>query len=489
MIRQRPLGIHPISLCLAFFAVAAVLMAESLTEEAAAVRLLVSPGTEMEGKMELEALVIDPEVRRLVFSIDGEEVAVRRRPPWNVKVELARPAREQVVEVTAWKRDAIVGTDRAIVNRLDPPYRLELGELKVGEGVLQLEGSVSVPRKAELERVEIFLGESRVGLALTSEFQVEIPRPNPTPGDFVRAEAVLADGRSIDAVRWVEPPEGVADEIDVNLVQLQVLATRRNGAPVTDLTAADFSIEQGGEEQELEQLRVAEDVGLVLGLVLDSSGSMLPIWGETLNAAESFLRETLGEEDRAFLVDFDQQLRLMASLSSEVDTLVSALDRLEPEGGTALYDSVLFSLLQFRDEPGRRALVVLTDGFDVHSTADPKRAVEFGRKLGVPVYIIALDDPTLGGTRNSELAHALRSKVQELKLLTEPTGGRLLRVPPSPSGIDRAFRQIHHELSHQYVLTYYTDELPDDRRQKVEVEVSGRRGVDVRAVFGLDQIL
>jgi hypothetical protein len=43
---------------------------------------------------------------------------------------------------------------------------------------------------------------------------------------------------------------------------------------------------------------------------------------------------------------------------------------------------MLFSMLQFDREPGRRALIVITDGFDSHSRADPARAIELGRAAG-----------------------------------------------------------------------------------------------------------
>lgn len=465
---------------------------QAAAEEAAhsVVRLLVSPGQELSGKSQIEALVIDPDIRKLEFHVDGELLAVRRKPPWNVKITLASPPQEQHLVVKAYDGDGLRDTDTLVLNRFDPPLRLQLTGLeKDSESqVVKIRGEVSLPRKAELEKVEIYLNEQRVGMALAKVFEVEIPRPEPTPEDFVRAVAILADGRAVEDVELLSAPAGgLAEEIDVNLVQLQALVTQKNGAPVAGLTADDFEIEQGGQTQKIERLFVAEDVALVMGLVLDSSGSMDNLWDATRYAAQQFLTETLGRRDRAFVVNFAEQIRLIAPLTNDVAALGESLTGIKPFGGTALYDSVLFSLLQFRDEPGRRALVVLTDGFDVLSSANPKRAVEFGKKLGVPVYIIALDDPSLGGARPMN-ALAVSTSVQELKLLTEPTGGRLLRIQPNPSAIDRAFRQINHELRHQYILTYYTEKLPDDKKQAVKVRVPGAKGTEVRAVFGLDQI-
>jgi VWFA-related protein len=463
---------------------------DSETQGLATVRLLVSPGQEFSGKTQIEALVIEPDIRKLEFYVDGEVLAVRRRPPWNVKVTLADPPQEQVLLVKAYDGNGLHGTDTVVLNRVDPPFRVHLTNLEkdLTAKSIKVRGEVSIPRKAELEKVEIFLNEQRVSMAMTRDFDLEIPWNEATPQDFVRAVAILADGRVVEDVELLAAPQGgLAEEIDVNLVQLQTLVVQKNGAPIQDLTVEDFEIQQGGRNQKIERLFVAEDVALVLGLVLDSSGSMRNIWGATQQAAEQFLTATMGRRDRSFVVNFAEEVKLIAPLSHDLDMLIESLGNIEPDGGTALYDAVLFSLLQFRDEPGRRALVVLTDGFDVLSSANPKRAVEFGRKLGVPVYIIALDDPRLRSARPAAVGGS-GSAVQELKLLTEPTGGRLLRVSPNAEAIDRAFRQINHELRHQYVLTYYTEKLPDDKKELVKVRVPGQKGAEVRAVFGLDQI-
>ena len=66
--------------------------------QAAVVRLLVPPGEELSGKVELEVLAIDPEIRDLLFTVDGEEAARSSHLPWNVKVKLANPPREQTLE-------------------------------------------------------------------------------------------------------------------------------------------------------------------------------------------------------------------------------------------------------------------------------------------------------------------------------------------------------------------------------------------------------
>ena len=78
--------------------------------------------------------------------------------------------------------------------------------------------------------------------------------------------------------------------------------------------------------------------------------------------------------------------------------------------------------------------------------------------------------------------------VHALKLITDPTGGRLLRAG-SAGGLERAFAQINAELRHQYVLTYYTDSPPTPGAPpRVELDVPGHKGLKAKVVFGADQI-
>ena len=167
--------------------------------------------------------------------------------------------------------------------------------------------------------------------------------------------------------------------------------------------------------------------------------------------------------------------------------LRDAFNAIVPDGGTALYDSILFSMLQFDRQQGRRGLVVLTDGHDVNSLADPNRAVEFAKKLGVPIYILAMQ---AGGSPRAppRRGAAASDPTSVLHLLTDPTGGRLFRVL-SMEHLRDAFRIINSEMRNQYVLTYYTDSPPTaGDPPKVRLEVEKRKNFVVKVVFGQDQV-
>ena len=320
---------------------------------------------------------------------------------------------------------------------------------------------------------------------MDDRLEIDIERPSNRPDDLVRVVAELEDGRSVEDVALVSAP-GFEEELNVHLVQLQVVVTNRDGIPISGLEKKHFTIRDKGKQIEPAGLFRAEDVSLLLGFAIDSSGSMQRVWQQTQAAASSFLVGTLTPRDEGFLVDFNTQIRLVQPRTDNRVKLKEAFDQISPEGGTALYDSILFSMLQFDRQQGRRGLVVLTDGFDVDSQADPNRAVDFGKKLGVPIYILAMEAG--GPSMPSRGGGGMTEATQTLKLLTDPTGGRLFRVL-SMDHLQQALRVINSEMRNQYVLTYYTDEPPKPGDPpEVRLEVEKRKNFVVKVVFGQDHV-
>lgn len=448
------------------------------------VRLLSPPGRIAEGNAEVEALLIDPEIRELVFLVDGEEMDRRRKLPWRGTVRLKRPAEPQTLTVRAYgPNDRWMGEDSVEINRVYRPLRVRLQGLSgaVGEYVL-VSGEVSLPYGAELERTDVYINEHPLATLRESKFSGRLTHPI-QHGDIVRVLTRLRDGRTVEdagvfGVEFVESAE-------TYLVQVQVLVNHRNGPPIRGLTKEDFKVEVSGVERRVNTLAPAGDVALNVGLVVDSSGSMESQWRAVQGAVQQFLGVVIASRDQVFLTTFSDGVKLAHGLTPDPSDIDRAMSEVRPDGLTALYDSVAFSMLQFADRPGRRALVVITDGADYGSHTDPKQGVELGRRLGIPVYIVAMRQRQ--GASGARLV-AQETPVHTLKLLTDPTGGRLLRTS-ARGGLGRAFQQIADELRSQYLLSFYTDRPIDDlNASEIEITVPGKKKVEVRAVMAWDQI-
>lgn len=491
-------------------------LGESSLSERAAIRLVPPQRGRHEllsGRVEVQTLIIDPLIAEVEFFIDGRPVRRARKPPFTTYLRLADPPREQTLEVRAW--DAVgdlVGGDRIRLNQVNVPFSVRITRirgLQAGSyASARVGAAISVPRTATLQRVEFHRGQERVktvrdfgdeadaGVARTVIVEAETDY-GPADG-FVRVTATLADGRSMEDAEILQGAD-YRSEVDVQLVQLQVLVTDREGNPVGGLEPGDFEIREGRRRYPPEALLSARDVPLVLGLAIDSSDSMLRIWSEVTDVAANFLDVTLAPDDRAFVVDFDDTVSLRQPLTEDKALLLQGIDRLIPFGGTAINDGILFSLLQYGREPGRRALVVVTDGADEHSRSRPEQSADYATRLGLPIYFIELD-PTVtrteteaGRVRRNLSVEWRRNKARKrLQRISLQTGGRVFHVPlasddpPWTERIEAVFDRIEEDLRSQHVLTYYSDR-PLGTAAEPRVRMT-RRGLRLQSAVPLEGI-
>ena len=468
------------------------------------------------GRIKVETLTLDRSIGIVDFLLDGRRVDRVRKLPFSTGIRLAEPPREQTLEVRAYSvRGAFMGGDRLVLNRIDPPFGIRIGAITQNEpegDAVQVETRVAIPRAAVLERVNFYRNEelaaSVTNLPRTGgsggfrTVRGNLRTPDLSQNDYVRVTATLADGRELEDAQLIE---GVTfkGEIDVQLIHLQVLVVDSGGAPVDGLSAADFRIVEEGERKAIEDVQQAGDVPLVLGMAIDSSASMRPIWNQLRSVVGSFLENSVVDRDRAFLVDFDESVRLLERPTGSMAALRGSMERLIPNGGTALNDGILLSLILFRAEPGRRALVVVTDGMDIDSRSEPGQAAAFAERVGIPLYLIDLGKDRIalpnGSNRGRDggsapLIRTARSADHVLRMTEQArqSGGRLFQIDPELppeeflGRVQRVFDQIREDLRRQQVLTYYTGR-PVGAAIEPEVHVL-REGLTVKSVLPLDRV-
>lgn len=432
--------------------------------------VLLPPRGTVTGRTRFRTLTATPEIDRVVFFLDDRKAATDDRPPFAATLDLGEKVAPHTVRVEAYSADGYrLGEHSITVNAETRPFRVAITRLDEAPGAVTVGAEVSVPPGAALDRVEIYRN-TELGARLTAPpFEARLPGPEPGPEEYVRVVAYLADGTSQEDVRLLAAP-GAVERVEVNLVQIFTVVTNEDGNPVEGLGRDDFTVLEKGKRRPLERFAVADDVPLVLGVLVDTSESMWPLMPDTKKAASRFLVQTLGAEDQAFLVSFDNQPRLVRQTTGDLSRLLRGFQALEAGGRTALYDSVVFSLLQFKDTHGRGALVLLTDGEDYGSRFGPKRCIDYGRELGIPIYVLSLAG--LDGERR-----AVRKT--DLESITDLTGGRIYYITDLAQ-LGAAYDQINAELRSQYVLAFATEQpLTPEELRSIRVKVD-RKGVRVR---------
>ena len=445
------------------------------SEEAVVIRILPPRKRPVKGRTRFETLVSSPLIDKVDFFLDGEAVATDDGAPFSATLDLGPEPVTHTIKVTAYRGSGTaLGSHEITVNATDDSFLVRIVEISnpLG-GILNVEARVRVPAEAELDRVEFYWNEALVETFESEPFRVELPAPDAGSQDFVRVVAYLSDGTWIDDAQLLGGTS-LSERLEVNLVQLHVVVTDRDGKPVQNLSPEAFSVRLRGKEQQIERLGPAEEVPLILGVVIDTSESMWSLMVDTQKAGSQFVANTLREGDSAFLVDFDTQPRLAQDTTTDLMRLLKTFGGLTADGFTALYDAVIFSMLQFEEAEGRKALVLLTDGDDYRSRYGPRRCIQYGNRLGVPVYIISL-----AGIHNA------RRNLRRIDLegISEGTGGQVYYISEMQELTD-AYRSINNELRSQYILTFSTArELGEEELESLDVEVEGK-GLSVRAVVG-----
>lgn len=443
------------------------------------IRILPPRKHPVQGRTRIETLVSSPLIDRVDFFLDGEAVASDNDAPFSTALDLGPEPRTRTLKVTAYAGSgAVLGSHEITLNPSDDSFQVRIVEIAnpLG-GILSVEARVRVPVEAQLDRLEFYWNEALVETFTAEPFRIELPVPDAGSQDFVRVVAYLTDGTWIDDAQLLGGAS-VSERLEVNLVELHVVVTDRQGKPVPDLPEEAFTVRLRGEEQKVERLEAAEEVPLVLGVVIDTSESMWPLMIDTQQAGSQFVADTLREGDSAFLVDFDTQPRLAQDTTTDLMRLLRTFGGLTADGFTALYDAIIFSMLQFEEVEGRKALVLLTDGDDYRSRYGPRRCIDYGNRLGVPVYIISLAG-----------IHSTRRNLRRIDLegITEGTGGRVYYISDMRE-LNEAYASINNELRSQYILTFSTPrELIEEELRSLEIEVEGK-GLAVRAVVG-EQVL
>ncbi|MDX1631808.1 MAG: VWA domain-containing protein, partial [Thermoanaerobaculia bacterium] len=444
-------------------------------EEAEASVEIYPPPEELQtGLVRIGAQVRGGEVDRVRFDLDGEPVLSKGSPPWEVELDLGRAPRLHRVRAVALDRtgepvasDEIAlnaGPHRFTVRLVQPRPRLDLPE------ELRARAAVEVPRGARLDRVELYLDETRLATLYQPPFVQELPPPPDREMSYVRAVAYLESGASAEDLVFLRAPENL-EELDVQVVELYTTVVDRRGRPVRDLGEEDFRILEDGREQEILRFAWVEDVPLHAGILLDTSNSMTEEIDEAERAALGFFREILTPRDRAGVITFADRPRLRVPFTNRIDVLAGGLANLEVDGETALYDSLIYALYYFSGIEGKRLLVLISDGEDVESEYDIEETLEFARRTGVAIYPIGLGlDPSDQQARTGLLR------------LASETGGRAFFVDRA-AGLGRVYRDIEREIRSQYLLTYQSDGRDPERFRKVRIEVD-EPGLEARTIEG-----
>ena len=219
----------------------------------------------------------------------------------------------------------------------------------------------------------------------------------------------------------------------IELINVTATVTDMNGRFVSGLRQEDFRVYQDDEQQPITHFN-SERVPVSLGIILDTSGSMD---GEKMAAAKMalnrFLLDLLGPDDEVFLYRFDSTPELVHEWTTDRRRVSDALNRIQPRGGTAMYDAVAEAIpLAQAGKHRKKALVIISDGNDTSSRTAILELKQQIRETEVLVYAIGIDAqiPTEQWNWRSPLAGIMPASFQKPIPFPFPRPGGTTRRPP-----------------------------------------------------------
>src|SRR6476659_2987152 len=181
--------------------------------------------------------------------------------------------------------------------------------------------------------------------------------------------ALLAAALIAAAAVSLAAQDGFKLKSKVELINVTATVSDDSGRFVPGLHQNDFTIYEDNEKQDITFFS-AERVPVSLGILLDTSGSMTPDKMEAAKAAiNRFAQDLLEPEDELFLMTFSRSSHLVQDWTTDRRLISRAMNRIEGDGGTAMYDAIADALpIASAGKHEKKAILLISDGNDRNST-------------------------------------------------------------------------------------------------------------------------
>jgi VWFA-related protein len=434
------------------------------------IKILRPPGDLQAGMLRFDTLATG-DIASVTFALDGRAVLTKKKPPYSVELDLGSLPRPRRLTVSAFGvTGRQIASDELLVNSSGHRFRVRLVEPQRGQryqSSLLARVETEIPDGETLERIELFINETRVATLYQSPFTQPVILPKSDEIAYVRAVGYLTDGNSTEDLVFVNAPDNM-EEVNVDFVELYTSVFDRGGHPVEGMEQKDFSVTEDGVRQEIARFERVTDLPIHATVALDISASMEESVDQARQAALQFLQETIRPKDRAAVVLFNDRPTLTTKFTNDHTKLAGGLAGIKAERGTSLYDTIVFSLYYNNGIKGQRAVLLLSDGKDEGSRFTYEDALEYARRAGVTIYAIGLGNDV---------------DKKKMEKIAEETGGRFFEAG-STAQLAGIYATIEKELRSQYLIAYQsTNTSGSTDFRTVELKV-GKSGLDAKTMRG-----
>jgi Ca-activated chloride channel family protein len=308
------------------------------------------------------------------------------------------------------------------------------------------------------------------------------------------AASVTASAQNPKASPTPLPQDPQSIRIPIRRVRLPITVQDKKGNFVSGLTQRDFIILEDKVPQTIETFSddLALNLPLYVAVLMDTSPSTAGKLKFQQEASMNFIQTVVKvRKDRVLFGTFDDQVTLLQDFTERLDLLDKAVYGVKKMGKqTALFDAIWeFCDQKMRTVPGRRVLLLVTDGEDTYSRANIRDAIDIAQRTETTIFAISTKAGFLSTVPGVEAGQVADKKDRDLKTLAEETGGSAF-FTGDMLALEKAFNRISKELRAQYLVTYNpSNKTYDGTFRKIDVKlIEGRGDLKVKTKNGYKAI-
>jgi Ca-activated chloride channel family protein len=294
---------------------------------------------------------------------------------------------------------------------------------------------------SELQPVKFFVDNALLGEDTDGPpYAVEWTDSNPFEKREISVEVTDTAGEIATDHVLLQPLQ-IREAAEVSSVVLDVSVFDPKGEFVRGLGETDFRVFEDDVPQKLDMAKV-ERLPATYTLLVDTSQSMSRRIDAVRQAAAQLVRH-LRPDDRIVVAPFSKTLGAITGPTTDHQTVLDAIDGIGSKGGTAILDAIKHVAEHLQPYEGRHAIVLLTDGYDEHSTLARDEAITALRNTHATLYAIGI-----AGSAGISLKGE-----QFLKQLSTETGGRAF-FPSRDEELNWVDDKVTDEVQQRYVVAY-----------------------------------
>lgn len=289
-------------------------------------------------------------------------------------------------------------------------------------------------------------------------YYVEWVDENPYEAREIRAEVDDGEGGLVDD-RVSLPPLELVDETQVASVLVDALVTDRTGRPIASLQPNNFTLFENDVRQTLDLVQL-QQMPTSFTLLVDGSQSMSRRI-DLVRATARRLTARLRPGDMVTVAPFRRSIETLTGPTTDAATIAAAIAGIRATGGTAILDSLASLPERFAHAEGRQVIILVTDGYDEHSTTAVADALTRIKELRATIFVIGI-----GGVAGVSLKGETL-----LRQIALQTGGRAF-FPSREEQLPDVYETITANVHSRYLLTYTPEQQePDGRFRRIRVAV------------------